>query len=87
MPKASDDIACKMSRNFARLDRAKHSATMSAPSRFVSQDNVDEKKQREKELKEVYEWYVVFSSRSGLDRNLPNVRRTRTNMTLAHSTR
>ncbi|WFD47699.1 hypothetical protein GLX27_002355 [Malassezia furfur] len=29
---------------------------MSAPSRFVSQDNVDEKKQREKELKEVYEW-------------------------------
>lgn len=60
---------------------------MSAPSRFVSQDNVDEKKQREKELKEVYEWYVVFSSRSGLDRNLPNVRRTRTNMTLAHSTR
>lgn len=32
-------------------------ATMSAPSRFVSQDEVNEEgKRRDQELKEVYEW-------------------------------
>ena len=45
---------------------------MSAPSRFVSQDELDEEGARQKqELKEVYEWYVSIPNMNRIGQEPP----------------